>query len=338
MAAGNQTGIMKINNETKVGILTVLALGLLIVGFNFLKGKDLFNSTPKVYAIFSKLGSLAKSNEVKINGLTVGTVYDMQEVDKDVSGIKVTISLTRDVNIPSNSVAYITAPLGGLGSSTIIIEKGDATTYLKDGDVLNTRIDEGLFGGLTSEVQPTLLKIRASLDSLNRVFGNINTLFDAGAKRNLQEMISNLNMATNSLNKMLDPQTSALAATLNNVNAITGNLNKNNDSITAIINNTKRFTDQLGKLDVQKTMDTLQSAISMLKSTMSKISSNEGTLGALIHDRQLYNRLSEAVLSAEILIDDLRAHPKRYVNLSIFGKKDKGGALTSPSKKDTVPK
>ncbi len=338
MAAGNQTGIMKINNETKVGILTVLALGLLIVGFNFLKGKDLFNTTPKVYAIFSKLGSLAKSNEVKINGLTVGTVYDMQEVDKDVSGIKVTISLTRDVNIPSNSVAYITAPLGGLGSSTIIIEKGDATTYLKDGDVLSTRIDEGLFGGLTSEVQPTLSKIRTSLDSLNRVFGNINTLFDAGAKRNIQDMIGNLNSATHSLNKMLDPQNSALAATLNNVNAITGNLNKNNDSITAIINNTKRFTDQLGRIDLDKTMDTLQSAISMMKSTIDKMSSDQGTLGALIHDRQLYNRLNDAVLSAEILLDDLRAHPKRYVNLSIFGKKDKGGALTSPSKKDTVPK
>ena len=338
LAAGNQTAIMKIRNETKVGILTILALALLVVGFNFLKGKDLFNNTPKVYAIFSKLGSLAKSNEVKINGLTVGTVYDMQEVDKNVSGIKVTISLTRDVNIPTNSVAYITAPLGGLGSSTIIIEKGNAATYLKNGDVLSTRIDEGLFGGLTSEVQPTLSKIRSSLDSLNRVFGNINTLFDAGAKRNLQEMIGNLNMATNSINKMLDLQTGVLAATLNNVNSITGNINKNNDSITAIISNTKKFTDQLSRLDIQKSMDTLQSAMSTLKTTINKISSTEGTLGALINDSQLYNRLTDAVLSAEILIDDLRAHPKRYVNLSIFGKKDKGGALTSPSKKDTLPK
>jgi len=89
---------------------------------------------------------------------------------------------------------------------------------------------------------------------------------------------------------------------------------------------------------MKKTMDTLQAAVSQLKSTMTKISSNEGTLGALINDRQLYNRLNDAVLSAEILIDDLRTHPKRYVNVSVFGKKDKGGALTSPAKKDTVPK
>lgn len=329
---------MKINNETKVGILTVVALALLIVGFNFLKGKDLFNNTPKVYAVFSKLGSLAKSNEVKINGLTVGTVYNMEEVDKNVSGIKVTISLTRNVNIPSNSVAYITAPLGGLGAATIIIEKGDAPTFLKDGDLLSTRVDEGLFGGLTAEVSPTLSKIRNSLDSLNKVFGNINTLFDAGAKRNLQQTIANLTLATNSLNKMLDPQTSALAATLNNVSSITGNLKNNNDSITAILSNTKQFTEKLAKLDLQQTMDTLQSAITLLKATVSKIASKDGTLGALINDRQLYNKLNDVILSAEILVDDLRAHPKRYVNLSVFGKKDKGGALTSPSKKDSVPK
>jgi len=329
---------MTINHETKVGILTIVALAMLILGFNFLKGKDVFNNSKKIYAIFPKLGSLTKSNEVKINGLTIGTVYDLQEVDKNVSGIKVTISLTRDVNIPVNSVAYISANVVGIGSASIIIEKGDATTYLKDGDVLNTRIDEGLFGGLTSEVSPTLTKIRNSLDTVNKVLSNVNTIFDAGAKRNLQTTIANLALASNSLNKLLDLQTSALGAALNNVNSITGNIKNNNDSLTAVISNTKKFTEQLARLEMKKTMDTLQAAVSQLKSTMTKISSNEGTLGALINDRQLYNRLNDAVLSAEILIDDLRTHPKRYVNVSVFGKKDKGGALTSPAKKDTVPK
>ena len=329
---------MTINHETKVGILTIVALAMLILGFNFLKGKDVFNNSKKIYAIFPKLGSLTKSNEVKINGLTIGTVYDLQEVDKNVSGIKVTISLTRDVNIPVNSVAYISANVVGIGSASIIIEKGDATTYLKDGDVLNTRIDEGLFGGLTSEVSPTLTKIRNSLDTVNKVLSNVNTIFDAGAKRNLQTTIANLALASNSLNKLLDLQTSALGAALNNVNSITGNIKNNNDSLTAVISNTKKFTEQLARLEMKKTMDTLQAAVSQLKSTMTKISSNEGTLGALINDRQLYNRLNDAVLSAEILIDDLRTHPKRYVNVSVFGKKDKGGALTSPAKKDTVPR
>ena len=329
---------MKINNETKVGILTIVALVMLILGFNYLKGKDLFNSTKKIYAVFPKLGSLVKSNEVKINGLTVGTVYSLEETDKNVSGIKVTISLTRDVNIPTNSVAFINASLVGLGAANITIEKGDATTYLKNGDMLNTRIDEGLFGGLTSEVAPTLSKIRNALDSLNKVFGNINTVFDAGAKNNLQQTIANLTMASHSLNKLLDSEKGSLASTLNNVNSITGNLKNNNDSITAIMSNTKRFTEKLARLDLKQTMDTLQATVSLLKATIAKIASKDGSLGALINDRALYNKLNDAVLSAEILIDDLRAHPKRYVNLSVFGKKDKGGALTSPAIKDTIPR
>jgi phospholipid/cholesterol/gamma-HCH transport system substrate-binding protein len=88
---------------------------------------------------------------------------------------------------------------------------------------------------------------------------------------------------------------------------------------------------------MEQTMDTLQSAIMDLKKTIAKLSSNQGTLGALINDKKLYNKLNDVLLSAEILMDDLRAHPKRYVNFSVFGKKDKGGALTSPSKKDTIP-
>ncbi|HMR93053.1 MAG TPA: MlaD family protein [Chitinophagaceae bacterium] len=329
---------MKINNETKVGLLTVAALALLIMGFNFLKGKDLFDRSKKIYAVFTKLGSLANSNEVKINGLTIGTVYEMQETDKDVSGIRVTIRLTRDINIPANSVAYISANLVGIGSSSIIIEPGDSKEYLKHGDQIETRIDEGILGGLSSEVAPTLTKVRQSLDSLNRVFGNLNRLMDGDTKNNLQHTIANFSQISNSLNRLLSDPSSSLNTSLNNLSAITSNLKNNNDSITAIISNAGQFTATLSKLELEKTMDTLQSAISSLKTSINKISSNEGTLGALINDRTLYNKLTNVMLSAEILLDDLRAHPKRYVNLSIFGRKDRGGALTSPSIKDSIPK
>jgi phospholipid/cholesterol/gamma-HCH transport system substrate-binding protein len=335
LAAGKVPAFMKISNETKVGLLTIVALAMLILGFNYLKGKDIFNSTTKISAIFEKLGPLEKSNLVKVNGVSIGTVYDIQPTDKNISSVKVTISLTKDVNIPVNSVAYISPGL--VGSSTIVIEKGNATAYLNNGDTLQTRQDNGLFGDISSEVQPTLIKIRSSLDSLNKVFGNINRLFDEGAKTNLQHTIANLNAATSSLNRMVD-QNGPLAASLNNVSAITANLKKNNDSISAILSNTRKFTDNLSKLNLQRTMDTLESAIVGLWSIVKKIDSKDGTLGALINDKQLYNKLHDAVLSAEILLDDLRAHPKRYVNFSVFGRKDKGGALSSPAAKDTVPR
>jgi phospholipid/cholesterol/gamma-HCH transport system substrate-binding protein len=325
---------MKINQETKVGVLSIIAIVLLILGFNFLKGKDLFKKRKQIYAVFNDLGPLSKSNEVKINGYVIGNVYDLRAQDKDITGIVATISLTEDVNIPDNSQAFISSPL--IGSSFISIEKGSSPNFLRPGDTLNTRRDTGLIDDVKAQLNPTLEKVRQGIDSLKIVFSNINTLFTARNKAHITEVLANLNQATSSLNGLLNQQTGALAKTLDNTNAITANLRKNSDSITAAISNAKRFTDRLSGLELEQTIDTLQSVLTQFKTTIAKLNSTEGSLGALIHDRQLYNKLNDAALSAEILLDDLRAHPKRYVNISIFPKKDKDGALTSPLKKDTL--
>src|SRR4028118_1806753 len=104
---------MKISNEIKVGILSIVAILVLVFGFNFLKGKTLFGKAPTLYAVFNDLGSLEKSNQVRINGLPIGTVFDFVPTDKEVNGITVEIHLTMDVNIPENSVAFIDgSPLG----------------------------------------------------------------------------------------------------------------------------------------------------------------------------------------------------------------------------------
>jgi phospholipid/cholesterol/gamma-HCH transport system substrate-binding protein len=132
---------MKLKNETKVGLLIVVTLGLAIMGFRFLVGRRNFDNAPRVYAVFNSVGSLTSTNEVKINGLSVGTIDKVEETDKNLSGIKVTIRLTRDVNIPSNSIASISSSMGGLGVAFLNIEKGNSTTWLRNGDTLQTGIN-----------------------------------------------------------------------------------------------------------------------------------------------------------------------------------------------------
>jgi phospholipid/cholesterol/gamma-HCH transport system substrate-binding protein len=326
---------MKISNESKVGILTIVALTLLILGFNFLKGKTLFTKSKKIYAVFDDLGSLEKSNEVKINGLPIGKVYDLAARDKNVNGIVITINLSKEVNIPDNSQAYISAPI--VGSSYIIIEKGNSKTFLKLGDTLKTRVENGILGDFKTQMGPTLVEIKDAVDSLKTVLGKVNRMFDIEAKNNLQATIVNLKEASNALKVLLNNENSPLVSTLRNANSFAENLKKNNDSITAIISNAKKLTDKFSKLNLQQTLDSMNAALSEFKTTLAKVTSNNGTLGALINDKQLYNKINDAVLSAEILMDDIRAHPKRYVNISVFGKKDKTGPLTSPAKKDSLP-
>jgi len=325
---------MKISNETKVGVLTITALTVLILGFNYLKGKDVLKKRKKIYASFNDLGSLSKSNEVKINGYVIGSVSDLQVKDKDMSGIVATISLTEDVNIPRDSKALISSPL--VGSSYIVIEKGKDPVFLQPGDTLKTRVDIGILDDVKAQLTPTLTKVRSTLDSLNSIFGSVNGLLNSDARTNLQQTLANLNRASSALNGLLDNQTGALAKTLNNANDITVKLKENTDDISATIGNAKKASEKLAALELQPTVDSLQAMISQLKAVSAKLNSNDGTIGALMNDKTIYNKLHDVILSAELLIDDLRIHPKRYVNLSIFGKKDKTGPITSPAKKDTA--
>lgn len=326
---------MKVSNETKVGILTIVALTILILGFNFLKGKDVLTKRKKIYAVFGDLGPLSKSNEVKINGYVIGSVYELEAKDKMVSGVVATINLTEDVNIPKDSRAYISSPL--VGSSFIIIEKGNSTEFLEPGDTLLTRVDAGILDDVKAQLTPTLSKVRGVLDTLSVTLSGVNGVINSEARTNLQQTLANLNRASSALNGLLDNQTGPLAATLNNARDITTNLKNNNDSINRIISNAKQFSDQLARVAIQPTIDSLNAMIADMKSSLSKLKTSEGSLGALLNDRTLYDKLNDLILSGEILIDDLRANPRRYVNLSIFGRRDRGDYLTSPLKKDSTP-
>jgi phospholipid/cholesterol/gamma-HCH transport system substrate-binding protein len=326
---------MKISNETKVGILTITGLTILILGFNFLKGKDLFKKSKKIYAIFNDLGSLSKSNEVKINGYVIGNVYSLDVKDKNMSGIVATISLSQEVNIPRDSKALISTPL--VGASYIVIEKGTDPVFLKPGDTLVTRVDVGILDDVKAQLTPTLTKVRSTLDSLNTIFGSVNGVLNSDAKNNLQQTLANFNRASSSLNGLLDNQTGPLAKTLNSANSLVEGLKSNTDDIKSTIGNAKIASEKLAALELKPTIDSLNTMITQLKATVAKVSSTDGTIGALLNDKKMYNKINDAILSAEILIDDLRTHPKRYVNLSIFGRKDRGGALTSPLPKDTIP-
>jgi phospholipid/cholesterol/gamma-HCH transport system substrate-binding protein len=324
---------MKISNETKVGILTIVALAFLIIGFNFLKGKNIFTKEKHLYAVFGDLGSLKKSNEVKINGLPVGIVYDYTELDKELTGIIVTITLKRDVNIPKNSVATIESEL--LGGAFINIAKGTLKEYLVDGDTLVTDLASSLLGDVKAQINPTLGKIREAIDSLKMVLSGVSNLFEKDTKGNITEVIANLKDATASLKTLLQADGGPLSNTLNNVASFTGNLKKNNDSITAAINSIKKTADNFSSLEIQPTIDTLQATVAELRKLLESINSSQGSLSKLMNDPALYNNLNDALLAAEILMDDIRVHPKRYT--TILTKKVKTEPLTSPSKKDTVP-
>ncbi|MEO8961111.1 MAG: MlaD family protein [Ginsengibacter sp.] len=331
---------MKINNETKIGLLAIIAIGLLVIGFNFLKGKSVFKTDRTVYAVYQDVQGLAKSNPVMINGLQIGRIVNL-DGGKDMKRIVVTVSLSRDVNIPDNSLAVINPNL--LGSPTLEIKLGDAGNFLKNGDTLLTTLSTGAFDEALKLINPVLYEVKNAVKSLDSVLTTITSVFDTRTNNNIQSILSNVNLATasfvttsESLQQMMDTQNGALAKSLNNVNSFTANLNSNNKKVDSILENSKVFSQKLSEIDLSKTLDTLNAAINSFKAGAEKINSKDGSLGLLLNDKSLYDNLESTTNKINILLDDIRVHPKRYVNISVFGRKDKGNYITAPLIDDTL--
>lgn len=326
---------MKLSNETKIGVLSAVAITLLIIGFNFLKGKNLFSTGNIIYAKYTDTKGIMVSNPVFANGFQIGSVATISATDKTLSSIVIGIKLTDDYQIPVNSVASISE--NPLTSASIKISLGDKKEYLKSGDSLITSSSAGLLGEVTNKLGPATDQLKNTLASLDAVLKNVNSIFDPATKNNLQSVISNINQATirlvtssQSLQDLLNTQSGSLAKSINNLNDITANIKGNNESITSTIKNLESTSKNLSNADLDGTVEQLKNAFESLSKVIKKVDSKEGSFGMLLNDKALYNNLANTTRSLNILLDDLRVHPKRYINVSVFGKKDKSTPLTAP--------
>lgn len=312
----------------------VVSIALLMLGLNFLKGKKLFSNATTFYGVYQNIQGLQNSNPILINGMQVGTVYNISPA-KDMKTITVEMNITKDINIPTNSVAFIKS--NPLGTSSVEIILGNATTYLKNKDTMPTVAHAGLFSEVLTKVDPLLLDVRKAITTIDTLTGNVNSVIDPAAKNNIADMLHNLNKisealltTTASLNILMNHQNGALAQTLKNANSITGNLAANNDKISNITSNLEKTSAKIAQLDIQSTFKTLDTAIHNFKDALNQLNNPNGTFGKLMNDPTLYQNLASTGNKLNLLLDDIRLHPKRYINISVFGKKQKNDPLLVP--------
>lgn len=332
---------MKVSNETKIGALTVIAVTFLILGFNFLKGKSLFKSGFFLYAKFTELKNLQPSNPVMVKGVQVGTVSAIKPGDNSLQSFVVEVKLNQPYDIPDNSLASISS--NPLGTSSVEIKLGNSPKHFVSKDTMTSSASLGLIGELSGKIGPVSDQLQKTLATMDSVMKNVNTVLDPNTKGNLQTSISNLNKATAamaisaaSVQAMLAAQSGSIAQTMSNMNSITKNLANNNQKMTNTLANIEKTTEHLSNADIDGAINNLKSAVEKLNGAMAKLNSTDGTAGALLNDKALYNNLNNTIRSMNTLMDDLRAHPKRYVSISVFGKKDKGNYLTQPLPIDSV--
>lgn len=314
---------MKISNETKVGILATVAIAVLIIGYSFLKGNDVFTSENKFYASYDRVDGLSVSKPVMVNGYQIGRVSKMNL--RPNGEILTEFKIKQDYAIPSNTIARI-ASTDLLGGKAIVFELGDSKDYAQDGDTLKANIQRNIL----EQVEPVQKKAEAVVAVLDSVLSSINNTINADFQRNFNRSIASIANTLNTLehtttqvDAIVGTQRTKLSNILSNVESISANFKDNGERITSILTNLESVTDQVAKANFQETIQSANTAVADLQHIVDNINNGKGSVGLLLNDEELYNNLNNASKNLDCLMIDLREHPSKYVHFSVFGKKDK---------------
>lgn len=319
---------IKFSRELKIGITTVVTIVAFVWGFNYLKGKDLFNTSRTFYVVYNNVSGLMKANAVTVNGLGVGQVDDIYFDENNLQQVIVKLTISNDLEIPDNSIARL-ASSDLLGTKGIQIELGNSRTYLKSNDTINSDIAMSLQEEVNQMVQPILKKAGSMMSSIDTAITAVGAVFNYKTRQNLVNSIENLNRtianlenASGSIDSLVTTERKRLSVIFSNVESITTNLKENNDELSRIISNAALITDTVARFNLSSTLKNLESSLNNLTSTTNKINNGEGSLGLLLNDDKLYNDLQSSSKQLELLLNDMRINPGRYVHFSVFGRRN----------------
>lgn len=314
---------MKINNETRVGVLAAFAIALLIIGYNFLKGNSIFSSETILYAKYSRVDGLGTSKPVLVNGFQIGRV-DQLELMADGS-ILATLKIKDEYKIPVNTIARLEST-DLLGGKAIVMVLGNSTEYAADGFTLNTNVERGIM----ESVQPVQKKAEQIIAKMDSVLTSVNTILNPNFQQNVEKSFTSISATLASLEStskkvdlLVGSESSKLSNILSNVESISVNFKNNGAKIDAVLNNLTTTTDKMAALNFKQTVDNANKAMSDLQLMIADIKAGKGSIGKLINDEQMYQNLNNASKNLDALMIDLKANPKRYVHFSVFGKNNK---------------
>ena len=332
--------------EVSIGLFAIIAIALLIWGYKYLLGTNLLDRTNTYIVEYENIDGLQTSDPVLINGFQVGIVQDIFLKPEDLKTLVVRLNVNKEIKLPPNTVASLRSE-GMMGGKLIVLEYSGvcSTDCLPQGSKLKGKV----LGLLGSMVDPA--EIDQYMTTLKESFGDVVDSISADPESGVNQTVSDLRIAianlkntTIAMNHLFAQSSSKLSAVFDNLESVTGTLKDNNDQITGLLENTNKITAQLAsaRLDttiikanqalgnssaaiksLESTLEEAKSTFAGLQSILMGIKAGDGTLGQLTQDKELYDNLTRTTKNLDLLLQDFRLNPKRYVNVSVFGKKQK---------------
>lgn len=296
------------NKEVKIALVAVCGLVILFFGMNYLKGLNLFESDSKYYISFTDISGLASSSPIYADGYQVGVVKSINYDYNKRGGIVVEASIDEQLRIPKGSSAEIVSDMLGNVKVNLLLANNPRERVMP-GETIQGGINDGAFGQMKGMI-PTVMQILPKIDS---ILTTVNTLLAnpaiARSLQNTETVTGELTVTTKRLNNIVAHLEKSVPGMLNNTDSLLYNANK--------------LAKNVNKIDVAGTMARVDETLDNMERFTEQLNNTTGTLGKLMHDPTLYDNLNNTMRSADSLLIDLKAHPKRYVHFSLFGRKDK---------------
>lgn len=304
---------MALSREVKTGLLAVFAIATLILGYNYLKGTNLFKSSKTFYVVYDNVEGLSQASIVTINGLRIGKVEEIR-LNQNTGKLVVSFTVDGDYYFSKNSVAKTYGGLIVGGKSIAIIPDYSEKVMAKSGDTLRSEQDGGVIDIVSNQLGPLQTKVESAIVSADSLLLALNQVMDSTKRKELKELISNFNATSSSLKNTSLALENVMVTNKEKLNTTIGNLENASNNFSAL-------SDSLSQIKINTLVKELEYTITNFKEISEKVNRTDGSIGKLINDDKLYNNLEGATRQLEQLLQDVKLNPKRYINVSVFGKK-----------------
>ncbi|MBI1185050.1 MCE family protein [bacterium] len=313
---------MKLSDEFKVGVFAVVSLTILIMGFNFLKGRDIFAMNNTLYAKYRKIDGLSKANPVFFYGLQIGKVTEIKTSYDEYDSLVITVgfSVSPEVRIPKGSIAKISKP-DILASMAIEIWPGDDETDLvQDGEFLKGINEVSLTAQVSAVITPLRAQTEKLMRGLNETIDKLEKTLDQNAQDDIKTSIRNFRETSTDLRNLIRSSKSEISGVIKDFEGTASSVNSSAHKLDETLDNVNAITRQLKEAPIDEAVMEAKTALANLNTLLEATEGTEGTLGLLLNDPKLYNDLDAAIKSIDALANDLKNHPKNY--FSPLGKKN----------------
>lgn len=306
---------MKITRELKVAVLVILSIVLFYWGFSFLKGKNVFDTTTKLYVVYDNVAGLAPSSPVTVNGLAIGKINKINVLENGKMLVEMAIT-NEQVQISKSSLAEIQG-MGIVGGREIaVIINFSDKKYVISGDTLKASNKLGLADELAEQMEPLKVKVEKLLDNANQLFESVNTTLDKSTQANLRLSIASLQQTLDEFSQVAKNTNELVATNKSKLTATFSNFEKTATNLTKI-------SDSLAKANLASTVKNLEKTLATVNGILQDVEQGKGSIGKLMKDDTFYTNVTKTTKELELLLQDLRLNPTRYINVSFFGKKNK---------------